>query len=55
MRGGIMRIRRAIIVPAILTLGTTGSILATSAVPLMATQTSSAYVLAAVPSYFYHG
>jgi hypothetical protein len=45
-----MRIRRAIIVPAILTLGTAGSILATSAVPLVAAQTSSAYVLA-VPAY----
>jgi hypothetical protein len=54
MHGGIMRIRRAIIVPAILTLGTTGSIFATSAVPLVAAQTSSAYVLAAAPTYFYH-
>ena len=42
-----MRIRRAVIVPAILTLGATGSILATSAVPLVAAQTSSYYVLAA--------
>lgn len=53
-----MRIRRAIIVPAILTLGTAGSVLATSAVPLMATQASSAYVLAApsyTPNMFYHG
>jgi len=54
-----MRIKRAIIVPAILTLGTAGSVLATSAVPLMATQASSAYVLAApsplTPMMFYHG
>jgi len=53
-----MRIRRAIIVPAILTLGTTGSILATSAVPLVATQASSAYVLGAPsvsPNILYHG
>jgi hypothetical protein len=51
-----MRIRRAIIVPAILTLGTAGSVLATSAVPLMATQASSAYVLAAptTPDTFMH-
>ena len=54
-----MRIRRAIIVPAILTLGTTGSILATSAIPLVAAQTSSAYVLAAttprMPDLYFHG
>ena len=52
-----MRIRRAIIVPAILTFSTTGSILAISAVPMVAAQASSSYVLAA-PSYttniFYH-
>jgi hypothetical protein len=55
--GGVMRIRRAIIVPAILTFSTTGSILAISAVPMVAAQASSSYVLAA-PSYtiniFYH-
>jgi hypothetical protein len=53
-----MRIRRAIIVPAILTLSTAGSVLATSAVPLVATQASSAYVLAgpsATPDFFLHG
>lgn len=52
-----MRIRRAVIVPAILTLGAAGSVLTTSAVPLMATQASSAYVLAATsakPDFVYH-
>ena len=50
-----MRIKRAIIVPAIVTLGTAGSVLATSAVPLMATQASSVSAMTAMPTYFYHG
>ena len=50
-----MSIRRAIIVPAILTLSTAGSVLATSAVPLMATQASSVSAVAATSTYFYHG
>ena len=51
-----MRIRRAIIVPAILTFSTTGSILAISAVPMVAAQASSSYVLAAsyTTDIFYH-
>jgi hypothetical protein len=52
-----MRIKRAIIVPAILTLSTAGSILAGSAIPLVAAQASSAQVVAATvtPDMFYHG
>lgn len=52
-----MRIKRAIIVPAILTLSTAGSILAASAVPLMAAQASSAQVVAtgATPDVYAHG
>jgi hypothetical protein len=44
--GGIMRIRRALVVPVILALGVAGSILATSAVPLAAAHSSSAHVTA---------
>ena len=51
-----MRIKRAIIVPAILTLSTAGSILAGSALPLVAAQASSAQVVAAAgPNMLYHG
>jgi hypothetical protein len=50
-----MRIKRAIIVPAILTLSTAGSILAGSAIPLMAMQASGGQVVAAAPGYVYHG
>ncbi len=54
-----MRIRRAIIIPAILTLSAAGSILAGSAVPAVAAQAPSAHVQAAVPymipGYVYHG
>jgi len=46
--GGIMRIRRALVVPAILAFGVAGSILAGSAaVPLAAAHTSTAHVVAA--------
>jgi hypothetical protein len=51
-----MRIKRAIIVPAILALSTAGSIIAGSAVPLLA-QASSAQVVAAgspSPDVFVH-
>ena len=48
-----MRIKRAIIVPAILALSTAGSILAGSAVPLMASSTPVAAV-AAAPATVYH-
>jgi hypothetical protein len=54
--GEIMRIKRAVIVPTILVLSTAGSILAGSAVPLMAAQTSVAPVVAAAgPNFTYHG
>ena len=48
-----MRIKRAIIVPAILALSTVGSIAAGSAVPLMAS--SAPVVVAAAPQMVYHG
>lgn len=53
-----MRVKRAIIVPAILALSTAGSILAGSAVPFLATQASTAQVVAAgpaTPDLFMHG
>lgn len=52
-----MRIKRAIIAPAVLALGTAGSILAASAVPLMAAQAASTQVVAAgaaSPDFVYH-
>ena len=55
-RGGIMPIRRTIIVPAIVALSMAGSILAGSAAPAMAAQASSAHVSAAwhaSPNTFY--
>jgi hypothetical protein len=48
-----MRIKQAIIVPAILTLSTAGSILVGSAVPLVAAPASGA-VVAAAPNFVYH-
>jgi hypothetical protein len=48
-----MRIKRAIIVPAILALSTAGSIAAGSAVPLMAS--SAPVVVASAPQMTYHG
>lgn len=54
-----MRIRRAVIIPAILALSTAGSILAGSAVTVAAAQAPSAHVLttasAARPNYVYDG
>jgi hypothetical protein len=54
-----MRIRRAIIIPAILALSTAGSILAGSAVPVAAAQAPSAQVLSAAssasPQVYFHG
>ena len=47
-----MRIKRAIIVPAILALSTAGSIAAGSAIPLMAS--SAPVVVAAAPQTVYH-
>ena len=48
-----MRIKRAIIVPAILALSTAGSIAAGSAIPLMAS--SAPVVVTAAPQFVYHG
>lgn len=45
-----MRIRRAIIIPAIVALGAAASILAASAAPVAATQAPSAHVVAATSS-----
>jgi hypothetical protein len=52
-----MRIGRALIIPAILTLGVTGSILASSAVPLAAAHTSTTHVVtvAAGPDTMIYG
>lgn len=57
--GGVMPIRRAIIIPAILALSAAGSILAGSAVPVVAAQAPAVHVLAAAssahPDVFYNG
>jgi hypothetical protein len=45
--GGIMRIRRALVVPAILAFSVAGSILVGSAVPLAAGHASTVHVAAA--------
>ena len=54
-----MRIRRAIIIPAILTLGAAGSILAGSAAPAAAAHAPAAHVQAAAvkmaPATWYYG
>jgi hypothetical protein len=47
--------RRAIIVPVILALSAAGSILAGSAVPVVAAQAPAAHVLAAHPDTYYVG
>lgn len=53
-----MSIKRAIIIPAILTLSATGAILAGSAAPMIAAQAPGAQVLAASssgnPHFYYH-
>ena len=54
----VMRIRRAIIIPALLTmLGAAGSIMAGSAMPLAAAQAHTAHVVVADsgPDVFFHG
>lgn len=57
--GGIMRIGRALIIPAILALGVAGSILAGSAMPVAAVHAPSVHVQAvtvsSVPNMYYHG
>ena len=54
-----MRIRRAIIIPAILAFGVAGSILAGSAMPAVAVQAASAHVSSTAShiqaSFYYHG
>jgi hypothetical protein len=50
-----MRIRRDLIIPAILALGVAGSLLTGSAVPVAAANTPSVHVLAAAPNMPYHG
>ena len=50
-----MRIKRAIIIPAILALSAAGSVLAGSAVHAAAAQAPSAQVLAASPNTYHHG
>jgi hypothetical protein len=50
-----MRIKRSIIIPAIMMLSAAGSTLAVSAVPLAAAQASSTQVLAVAPQFVYHG
>lgn len=53
-----MSIKRAVIIPAILTLSATGAILAGSAAPVIAAQAPSAQVLASSssgsPLFYYH-
>ena len=51
-RGGTMSIKRTIIIPAILTLSTAGSIVAASSATVVAT---SAPTAAMAPAYLYHG
>jgi hypothetical protein len=48
-----MSIKRTIIIPAILTLTTAGSIAAASSTVALTAQTSTA--VAAAPAYLYHG
>ncbi len=51
-----MSIRRTVIIPAILALSAAGSILAGSAVPVVAAQASTVHVVAMAPhSSYYHG
>jgi hypothetical protein len=50
-----MRIKRAIIVPTILALSTAGSILAGSALPLVAAPASTTVAASASPLFLYHG
>jgi hypothetical protein len=50
-----MRKGRSILISAILTLGTAGSILAGSAVPVVAASASGAHVVAAAPQTHYYG
>jgi hypothetical protein len=51
----IMRIRRTIIIPAIMALSAAGSILSGSAGPTATAQAPAVHVLAAAPNSLYHG
>ena len=59
LRGGVMRIRRAIIIPAIVALGVAGSALVGSALPAVAANASIVHVqnthISTVPTMFHHG
>lgn len=50
-----MRIKQAIIIPAILALSAAGSIAVGSAVPAVAAQAPAAATSSAHPSMYYHG
>ena len=50
-----MRIRRTVIIPAILALSAAGSILAGPAGPSAAAQAPAAHALAAAPHSYYYG
>jgi hypothetical protein len=50
-----MRIKRSIIIPAILALSAAGSILAGSAVPAASAHGTSSHVVAAAPLTWLHG
>lgn len=55
-RGGVMSVKRSIIIPAILALSAAGSILAGSTVSVAAAQATSVHVVAATPlGTHYHG
>jgi hypothetical protein len=57
-RGGIMSVKRNIIIPAILSLSAAGSILAGSTATLLATQAPAAVTASApakAPAFVYHG
>jgi hypothetical protein len=50
-----MRIARTIVIPAVLTLGVAGSLLAGTAIPAAAQHPASVHVVAAAPTVYYHG
>lgn len=52
--GGTMRIRRAIIIPAILALGVTGSVVAGSAMSAAAGQASSTHIHVVAGAHFHN-
>jgi hypothetical protein len=57
-RGGIMSVKRKVIIPAILSLSTAGSILAGSTAVLLTTQAPAAVAATASaksPDFLYHG